>query len=249
MERIDRGQWTDRGTRSQRPKLAWLCALALASAPLCAAATEASLLKPLPARAPQTATTRVDSDWILARLARPAPMRTAFVELRGSALLKAPLRIAGEYQRPSADTLVREVRSPYAETTTIRAGEVRIARGDKAPRTFSLSRAPELVGLQASFGALLAGDRALLEQHYRVASQGTRAAWTLTLTPRHAALAAKVQAIALYGRGAELRCIETRPARGDIQRTLLAGAARAAQDISAAGELVTLCRGAGAPAR
>ena len=34
----------------------------------------------------------IDSGWILAQLARPAPMQTAFVELRDSPLLKAPLR-------------------------------------------------------------------------------------------------------------------------------------------------------------
>lgn len=224
-----------------------LSALGLGSAPLSAAPTEAALLKPVPSRpVPATPATRVDSDWILSRLARPAPMRTAFVELRGSALLKAPLRIAGEYLRPTDDTLVREVRTPYAETTTIRAGEVSIARAGKAPRTYSLSRAPELAGLQASFGALLAGDRQLLEQHYRLATQGTRQHWTMTMTPKDAALAAKVQAIALYGRGAELRCIETRPRKtGELQRTLLAGAARAAGNIGDATALAALCHGDG----
>jgi hypothetical protein len=184
---------------------------------------------------------RVDADWILARLARPAPTRTAFVELRGSALLKAPLRIEGEYQRPREDTLVREVRAPYAETTTIRAGEVRIVRAGKSPRTFSLSRAPELGGLQASFGAMLAGDRRLLEQHYRIAVDGTRERWTLTLTPKQAALAAKLRTVVLRGRGAELRCIDTTPVKGDPQRTLLAGAARAAHGISDIGTIAGLC--------
>ena len=184
----------------------------------------------------------VDSGWILSKLARPAPTRTSFVELRGSALLKAPLRIEGEYLRPRNDTLVREVRSPYAETTTIRAGEVTIARGGKS-RRFSLSRAPELVGLQASFGALLEGDRKLLEQHYRVATQGTRQQWTMVLVPKDKALAAKVRDITLRGRGAELRCIETSSARTtDVQRTLLAGAAREAADVNAGPALAALCR-------
>ena len=142
-----------------------------------------------------------DADWILGRLARPAPMRTTFVELRGSRLLKKPLRLEGEYRRPQDDTLVRQVTSPYAETTTIRAGEVSIARGDKPPRQFSLARAPELAGLQASFGALLAGDRVALERTYRLAADGTRARWTLTLTPREATLAARLQSVTLYGRG------------------------------------------------
>jgi len=183
------------------------------------------------------------ADWVLAKLARPAPMRTPFVELRGSALLKAPLRLQGEYRRPDADTLVREVRAPYAETTTIRAGEVAIARNGGKARTFSLSRAPELGGLQASFGALLSGDRALLERHYRIAAAGAREHWTLTLVPKDAQLTAKVRDIVLRGRGAELRCIETRPAKGELQRTLLAGAARAAGEAADAAALAALCRG------
>jgi hypothetical protein len=210
-----------------RPSRAtWLAALLLATATAWAASPDA-----------------VDAGWILSKLARPAPMHTSFVEVRGSALLKAPLRIEGEYQRPDADTLVREVRAPYVETTTIRAGEVAIARGSKASRKFSLSRAPELQGLQASFGALLAGDRAMLERYYRIDAAGTRQQWTLTLAPKDAALAAKVRDITLHGRGAELRCIETRPVKGELQRTLLAGAARAAAPDADGATLARLCRG------
>lgn len=183
----------------------------------------------------------IDSGWILAQLARPAPMQTAFVELRDSPLLKAPLRIGGEYRRPDDATLVREVTSPYAETTTIRNGQATIARGTRS-RTFSLARVPELAGLQASFGALLAGDRATLEQHYRLDTTGTRQHWTLTLVPREAALAGKVRDIVLRGGDAELRCIETVPAKGsEVQRTLLASAARAANGIADGKALAALC--------
>ena len=195
-----------------------------------------------PCAATSASTDAVDTPWILARLERPAPMRTAFVEVRDSPLLKAPLRIAGEYRRPAEDTLVREVRTPYAETTTIRAGTVSIARPGKSTRAFSLSRAPELAGLGASFGALLSGDRTLLEQHYRIASHGSRQHWTLTLTPTDPAFKAKVRDITLYGRGAELRCIETTPASpGEVQRTLLAGAAHEATAVKTATDLATLC--------
>lgn len=186
----------------------------------------------------------VDAGWILQKLARPAPTRTDFVELRDSKLLKQPLRLSGGYARPDADTLVREVRTPYAETTTIRAGEAVIARAGKSPRRFSLSRVPELSGLQASFGAMLSGDRATLEKFYRIAAAGTRQQWTLTLLPKDAQLAAKVRDITLYGRGAELRCIETRAAQGDeVQRTLLAGAARASAGVETDDAMMALCRG------
>ena len=222
----------------KNPSLASLCRLRPHALLL------ATLLATLPLHAAPAEAATVEADWILERLARPAPMRTGFVELRGSPLLKAPLRIVGEYQRPRDGVLVREVSAPYAEVTTITTGAVTIARAGKSPRTFALSRAPELAGLQASFGALLSGDRDQLEQHYRVSSSGTRQRWTLELTPRHAELAAKVQGITLYGRGAELRCIETTPAgNGDVQRTLLAGAARSAQGVDDAAALTALCRG------
>ena len=193
--------------------------------------------------------TPVEADWILSKLARPAPMRTSFVEVRDSRLLKAPLRISGEYSRPDGNTLVREVRAPYAETTTIvsgkAGGEVTIARAGHAPRKFQLSRVPELGGLQSSFGALLSGDRNLLEQHYRIASAGSRERWTMTLTPKDAQFAAKVRGITLYGRGAELRCIETQSAKAaEVQRTLLAGAAREAADAGTGPALAALCRAA-----
>ena len=213
------------------PMLMLLCSAVLP----CAAAPEASAAAP------------VDAGWILQKLARPAPMRTAFVELRGSAMLKAPLRIEGEYQRPDQDTLVRVVRSPYGETTTLRNGEATIARAGKTSRKFSLSRVPELAGLQASFGALLSGDRTLLEKHYRLTPRGTRQQWTLVLAPLDAQMKSSVRDITLYGRGAELRCIETRPLKGDLQRTLLAGAANDAAKggsgrTSSADALTALCR-------
>ncbi|NUS37581.1 MAG: fatty acyl CoA synthetase [Lysobacter sp.] len=209
--------------------------------PLLLALLASSLLVKAPplCAAPEAA---VDAGWILSKLQRPTPSSTTFVELHDSPLLKAPLRLSGEYRRPDADTLVREVRTPYAETTTIHAGEVTIERAGKGPRTFSLARVPELSGLQASFGALLSGDRQLLEQHYRVASDGARTHWTLTLVPEDAALARKVRQIVLHGRGAELRCIETQPVQGPVQRTLLAGAARDAAGIADSGALARLCQ-------
>lgn len=205
----------------------WVGSLALFAAPVCAQS--------------------VESDWILRALARPAPMRTAFVEVRDSPLLKQPLRLSGEYRRPIDDTLVREVRTPYRETTTLVSsksgpGEASIARDGKPPRTFSLSRVSELASLQSSFGALLAGDRAQIERVYRVGAQGDRARWTLTLTPKDKALAARVRDIVLYGQGAELRCIETRPVKGALQRTLLASAALAVKANTDAAALQALCR-------
>jgi hypothetical protein len=207
----------------------------LASATLCAAPAGTGLAE---------TGTAVDPGWILKAIARPVPASTPFVEVRGSKLLKAPLRLSGQYLRPDTDTLVREVRAPYAETTTLRAGEATIARAGQAPRKFALSRVPELAGFQSNFAALLDGDRANLEQHYTLAAEGTRQRWTLMMVPRDAALTKRVQSIALYGRGSELRCIETRAVgNAPPQRTLLAGAAVDAASIADAAALAATCHG------
>ena len=219
-------------TPRRRPASRFRARLMLAS--LCCAA--------LPCLAAEPAPVAVDAGWILARMARPVPSRTPFLELRGSPLLEAPMRVTGEYRRPAADVLVREVSAPHPEATTLRDGAIEIKRNGKV-RRFALSRAPELAGLQAGFGALLAGDRDTLEQHYALAAKGTRKDWVLTLSPTDAALAAKLRRIVLHGQGAEVRCIETQPVNGDLQRTLLAGTAVAAADVADAGALAALCRG------
>ncbi len=193
-------------------------------------------------------TAPVDATWILGRLARPAPASTGFLELRGSATLKAPLRVEGEYRRPDEATFVRHVRSPYLETTTIADGRATILRERRAPRSFALSRAPELQDLQASFGALLGGDHASLQRQYRLQAKGTRQRWTLEMVPREAGLAERVRSITLHGRDGELRCIETRPAgTAPVQRTLLAGAALAAATVEEEPALIALCHDGRAP--
>lgn len=170
------------------------------------------------------------------------PSSTPFLELRESALLDAPLRVSGEYRRPSLDVLVRVVQAPHRETTTLRKGTIEIERNGKT-RRFAASRAPELAGLQAGFGALLAGDVDTLKRHFAIASRGTRGDWILALQPTETALAAKVRNIVLHGQGSEVRCIETKPVEGPLQRTLLAGTAVAAAQVTDPKALAALCRG------
>lgn len=170
------------------------------------------------------------------------PSSTPFLELRDSPLLEAPLRVSGEYRRPAQDVLVRVVQAPQLETTTLRAGTIEIERNGRT-RRFAASRAPELAGLQAGFGALLAGDADTLARHFAIAARGTRGDWVLALQPIEPALAAKVRNIVLHGQGSEVRCIETRPVEGALQRTLLAGTAVAAAQVADAEALAALCRG------
>ena len=76
---------------------------------------------------------------------------------------------------------MRRVESPYRETTELHGEDVAVAREGSQPRRFSLDRAPELRGMLASFGAMLTGDRAMLDRYFEVAVRATRDAWRTTL--------------------------------------------------------------------
>lgn len=139
---------------------------------------------------------------------------------------------------------MRVVHAPYAETTRIdsASGQATVQRG-KTSRTIALTRVPQLAALQASFADLLAGDAEAIERHYRMGTAGTRERWIMTMVPFEPSLAAGIRDITLYGRGSELRCIETRPARGnEVQRTLLSSAAVQAARIEDPAALMRLCR-------
>lgn len=194
------------------------------------------------ARAGAASAGTVDADWILRRLQRPPPVSTPFVELRGSATLKQPLQLSGTYRRPDANTLVREVRAPYAETTTIRNGEATIAREGRASRRFSLARVPELAALQGGFGALLSGDRAAIQSQYTLEAVGAPGSWMLVMRPRDPRAASRLESIVLRGRDGELHCIESRPVQGDPQPTLLGPVAARTPALDSLDAALRLCR-------
>ena len=171
---------------------------------------------------------------MLARIARPPPERTAFVEWRESALLATPLRVAGELEYRGPAALSRRVDTPWRETTTIEGDRVTVAREGERTRSFSLRRAPELRGLLGGFAALLAGDRAALERAFEVRLDAGGADWRLTLVPRDAGLRRQLASLVVEGRDAAPRCFLSTEADGD-QSLMRVGAAAAWTDPPDAG--------------
>jgi hypothetical protein len=148
----------------------------------------------------------LDPDALLARLARPAPDATTFVEVRYSSLLTKPLVASGQLELSEDAALVRRVTEPYRETTVLRGEQVQVEREGAKARSFSLDRAPELRGMLASFGALLRGDRASLERYFEVSVLGTEARWRIDLVPRDAKLARRLAIIRVDGANDRPRC-------------------------------------------
>jgi hypothetical protein len=154
-------------------------------------------------------------DALLARLGRPAPDSTSFVEVRYSSLLEKPIVVSGHLEHRENGSLVRRVESPYEESTELQGENVTVERAGSTPRRFSLDRAPELRGMLASFGAILKGDRRMLEQYFVVSAQGSDARWEIHQAPRDSKLRRHLSAIVIDGTGNRPKCFRLEEPDGD----------------------------------
>ena len=179
-----------------------------------------------------------DVDALIARLARPAPDSTSFVEVRYSSLLKKPIVISGRLEHREDGTLVRRVETPYAEVTELRGENVVVEREGSKPRRFALDRAPELRGMLASFGAILKGDRPMLDRYFVVTAQGDHARWEITLTPRDDKLKRRLSAIVVDGAEDRAKCFTLEEPDGDA--SLMALGVAGPDELPAAFERQTL---------
>lgn len=177
-------------------------------------------------------------------LARPAPARTAYTEVRFVGMLDRALVLRGEMAWLGGSRLRRSVVTPYPEITTIDGDTATLQRGQHAPQKFSLERAPELKDLLGSFIALLSGDATALARNFTLHAYGNQTAWTLDLTPRDTAVARRIRDVSVDGSGKTLRCMRVDETDGDTTFTLLGplGNARLPATPTPAG-LATLCAG------
>jgi len=136
-------------------------------------------------------------------------------------VLDKPLIVSGELGWLGEDRLERRVDTPTKEVSTIADGEVTQQREGKKPRTFSLTRAPQLKVLLDSFVALLAGDPSRLSESFDVTLGRDADRWALTLTPRDARIAKQIARIQVYGTGTLARCMRMDEADGDMSIDLL----------------------------
>ena len=142
--------------------------------------------------------------------------RARFVETRHIALLTRPLELKGSlsYERPHR--LAKHVQSPVDELLSVDGEALTLLNKTKGEqRVISLREQPAAGALVASLRATLAGDRAELERHYKVALSGSRASWTLSLTPRNAQVRRQVESITINGAGPRIERIESVETSGD----------------------------------
>jgi hypothetical protein len=181
---------------------------------------------------------------LIAKLRRPAPADTAYLEVRFVHVLQRPLVLRGELHYGGPAQLGKRVDTPYRETTTIADGQVSVEREGKPAKHFSLERAPELQALLGSFSALLGGDALALNGYYSIAAENAGPNWRLTLTPRAPALARQLRQMTVDGRTNEPRCFTLNEADGDASVMLLGElAATKLASPPVLADIVKLCRG------
>ncbi|MBK8284677.1 MAG: outer membrane lipoprotein carrier protein LolA [Ahniella sp.] len=184
-----------------------------------------------------------DATAAVARFKREAPMQEAFVEYRFSRFTRQPVKSLGELRYLGADQLVRAVRLPRPETSTIGQGMIRIERPGQKVRQVSLKRVPELQALLASFTGLLGGDAARLAPLFTLDFTESATGFTLKLTPRAAAMQKRISHIDVLGAGSTVSCLVfAEPDREQSIVLLGAKATSVAEGVMDAPALLTFCR-------
>ena len=153
---------------------------------------------------------------LMREFAQVPAAQARFTETKHMSVLQNPLTLSGRLAYVRPDRIERHVLAPYDEKTVVSGDRVTIEnRSRNTSKTLSLESAPGAYALAESLRATLAGDLAALERHYSLDLKGNRDDWTLTLTPRDAAVASLVQSVLIVGTQARILRFDVREANGD----------------------------------
>jgi hypothetical protein len=167
-----------------------------------------------------------DLDRLMSALAQRKHGHVTFVEKKYIALLDRPLESSGELLYDAPDRLEKKTLEPKPESLVLEGGSVAAQRG-RHHYVLDLKQYPQVVPFIESIRATLAGDRASLEQVFKVDFTGSFDQWTLGLVPRDPKLARTVKEIHIEGGKDLIHSVEIREADGD--RSLLTIGADVAQ--------------------
>jgi hypothetical protein len=185
----------------------------------CLSAPLLALLAPCVASAatvepPSSPAAAATLDPLMQLLAQRRHGEADFSEVRYLSVLSEPLRSSGVLIYDAPDHLEQRILRPRAETVVLDHGVLTMQSG-KRERSVVLAQQPQIAPLVDSIRALLAGDRATLEQHFTLQLSGSLEHWTLRLTPRAAALRSSVREIDMSGERDAIREVQLQARNGD----------------------------------
>ena len=159
-----------------------------------------------------------DLDKLMSALAERKHGHVTFAEKKFIAMLDRPVESSGELLYDAPDRLEKKTLKPKPESLVLAGGVVTAQRG-RHRYVLDLKQYPQVVPFIESIRATLAGDRAALEQVFKVDFTGSFDRWALGLTPLDAKLTKTVKDIRIEGEKDLIHSVEIREADGD--RSLL----------------------------
>lgn len=159
----------------------------------------------------------LELDELLHRMATTRGVVAEFREVKTLALLGEPLEARGTLYFQPPDRFVRVTHEPAATRLVLVGSRMRFEDATGGSDV-DLAENPVARQFADNLVALWRGDRARLEQLYRLDFRAEGARWELALTPRGAPLDRFIASIRLAGDGASMRTMELLESDGD--RTL-----------------------------
>ena len=151
---------------------------------------------------------------LMQMMAESKPASAAFSEKKFIAMLNRPVESSGELRFIPPNRLEKRTLKPKPETLVLEGEQLQVERRGRK-HVLQLRDYPEIAGMVESIRATLAGDRAALEQVYRLNLQGGANAWVLNLAPLDSRLSGIVTRIRMEGVRNEVRRMEILLADGD----------------------------------
>jgi hypothetical protein len=163
---------------------------------------------------PSVAAPAATLDELMRLLAQRRHGEADFNEVRYLSVLSEPLRSSGVLIYDAPDHLEQRILQPHAETVVLDHGILTLRRG-RRERSMPLAQQPQIAPLVDSIRALLAGERATLEQRFTLQFTGSLEHWVLRLTPRAPALSSSVREIDMSGERDAVRQVQLQARNGD----------------------------------
>lgn len=159
------------------------------------------------------------ADWgvndLMQLLSQQKSRKATFVEKKYIAALQEPLESSGELTFNAPDRLEKRILKPKPEAVILEGDKLLVERRNGRKLTLALSERPEVSGFVESMRATLVGNRAALEQFYRLHLEGSTEGWKLSLTPLQPQMLKILSQIHIAGARDVVETIEFLHADGD----------------------------------
>lgn len=154
---------------------------------------------------------------LMSQLAATPRSTISFTESRTSAFLQQPLFSHGTLSMDGQGRLTKETQQPEWQRLVIDSHSITLQRGDPASPgdTIRLDNQPNLKSLIEAFRALIAGDLAHLQHHYKLKLEGYEGGWQLLMTPLARDFSQHIREIVATGNRGEIRRFEIIESDGD----------------------------------